>query len=212
MPDHSTFQEAKERAAYQGTLAAIDIRESVTLDLRGQLHIHTRARNYRPETVPATAAMIIGLLGVIIVNLIAFDLLPPDLIGGSGMIWFIVGMGLMGAALFPLMKLLYRTERFTLTSPIDHQTIHTLTQLKGQNAQVTRDLLDIAYASRKHSQAIGELETAQQRIELAGPTEALASEVARASSAADEALGERSESLGRLIEFASAREHGVSAK
>lgn len=210
MPDHSAFQEIRERIAYRGTLDNNHLRENVTLDVRGQLAVNTRERKPSPDAKTLIADSLIGLIGAALCTAITFDLLPVRLIGGWNFLWFLAGLGMMLGSLYLFASLFYTTERFNIPSPIDQQTIQTLDRFKGSDPEVTRDLLSIASSSRKLTQAEASFEVARERIELAGASEPLLGELARAQAEVDQVSGERAKLLGRLIAFASTQERPSS--
>lgn len=192
MSDHSAFQEAREPTAYRGTLTQENQRETVTLNTRGNLHISIRGRKRPASTMWVRIVMVFGLLGIGACTAIALKLPFTETTGAWAALAFMAGLAIAVVALQILMSLLFDIQRYDLPSPIDQQTIQTLKKFKGTDTEVTRDLLDIGKASRKLDQVTVGLETARERIELGGPTEALTVEVARLEGLHEEALGERS--------------------
>lgn len=204
MSDHSAFQEHKEPIAYRGTHTHGNLTQTVSLNTRGQLHINTRERKYPTSKAAIPLASILGLVGLATCALVAFG---SAHINGQGFPLALAGMAMMGLSFYLLNYFLYATERYTIQSPIDQQTIKTLKRFKGKDPEVTEDLLTIASATRKQTQATASLDVARERIELAGETDAIAGELARAQKESDQASKELEGPMRRLISFAYGEEH-----
>ena len=111
------------------------------------------------------------------------------------------GLAAVGAAIYLLNRLYFKYRHFEAPSSIDQRSLETLDGLKRTRSDVTRFLLDVAFASVRLERAEGAVTTARERARIAGSSERLDQVAERAGEELSQAREMKKRALARLVEF-----------
>lgn len=195
-----------EQVVYQGTAAKGDLSESMLLMGDGVIVVTARTRKRPVSTVRVVAASALGLVGAVLALLIAFDLAPAIFLGGGFFLAFLAGVAAVGASVYALDRLLLKRQRFEVQTPIDGESLATLRRIKRSRPDVTRLLLDVAFASVRQERATQALGTARERSRIAGSKERIEQEAARAEEEHSRAQAQAWDVMGRLLDYVAGEE------
>lgn len=195
-----------EQIAYQGIVSKGDLSESMTLRGDGVIAVTARTRKRPVSAVRVVAASALGLAGAVLALLIAFDLAPSIFLGGGFFLAFLSGVAAVGVSVYALDRLLLKRQRFEVRTPIDGESLATLRRIKRSRPDVTRLLLDVAFASVRQERAAQALETARERSRIAGSKERIEQEAARAEEEHSRAQAQAWDVMGRLLDYVAGEE------
>lgn len=196
----------REQIAYRGTYTQGDLRESLTLKADGFITVDTRTRRRPVSTPRVVAASVLALAGLVFLLLVTFDLAPAFVTGGGVFLASVSGLFAVGAGVYALTRLYFTRRRFEAHSSIDQGSLATLRGLKRERSDVTRFLLDVAFASVRLERAESVAATAQERARIAESSERLAQVATRAEEELVQARAMKRSALARLVEFTAAEE------
>lgn len=191
----------REQIAYRGTFTQGDLRESLTLKADGFITVGTRTRRRPVSTPRVVAASVLALVGLVFFLLVVFDLAPSAMTGGGVLIATVSSLTAVGAGLYMLNLLYFTRRRFEAQSSIDQGSLATLRALRRERSDVTRFLLDVAFASVRLERAREGVVTAQERARIADSSERLEQVATRAKEELAQAQAMERTALARLVEF-----------
>lgn len=191
----------RERVIYRGTATQGDLRESLALKSDGTITVTTRMRKRPVRTVRVVAVVLLGLAGAALLLTRITGHTPSLLLGGGGLVAILSGLAAVGAAIYLLNHLYFRYRHFEAPSSIDQRSLETLDGLKHARPDVTRFLLDVAFASVRLERAEGAVATARERARIAGSSERLDQVAEGAEEELSQARAMKKRALARLVEF-----------
>lgn len=209
----STAQtDPREKTVYRGSATQGDLREDLTLKGDGTVTVATRMRKRPVSTVRVVAAEALGIAGVVFLLLIVTGLAPDIFLGGGVFLASLSGLAAIGAAIYALNRLYFKYRRFDAHSSIDQGSLETLEGLKHSRSDVTRFLLDVAFASVRLERAGEAVKTARERARIAGSSERLDQVAERAEGELSQAQAMKKGALARLVEFTAEEEESARGK
>lgn len=192
----------QERVIYRGTATQGDLREDLALKSDGTITVATRMRKRPVRPVRVVAVVLLGLAGAALLLARITGHTPSLLLGGGGLMATLSsGLAAVGAAIYLLNRLYFKYRHFEAPSSIDQRSLETLDGLKRTRSDVTRFLLDVAFASVRLERAEGAVTTAQERARIAGSSERLDQVAERAEEELSQAREMKKRALARLVEF-----------
>lgn len=200
------------QAIYRGTVSEGDLREDLTLMGDGHIGVSTRMRRRPVSAVRVVAAGTLALAGAVLSLLIALDIAPSIFLGGGFFFAFISGLAAMGAGIYALNRLYFKRRRFEARSSLDKTTLATIRRLKQSRSDVTRFLLDVAFASVRLERAEQAVATARERVRIAGSSERLDQVAERADEELPQAQAMKKAALARLVGFATEEEESAQGQ
>lgn len=191
----------RERVIYRGTATQGDLRENLALKSDGTITVATRMRKRPVRPVRVVAVVLLGLAGAALLLTRITGHTPSLLLGGGGLMATLSGLAAVGAAIYLLNRLYFKYRHFEAPSSIDQRSLETLDGLKRTRSDVTRFLLDVAFASVRLERAEGAVTTARERARIAGSSERLDQVAERAEEELSQAREMKKQALARLVEF-----------
>lgn len=192
----------QERVIYRGTATQGDLREDLALKSDGTITVATRMRKRPVRPVRVVAVVLLGLAGAALLLARITGHTPSLLLGGGGLMATLSsGLAAVGAAIYLLNRLYFKYRHFEASSSIDQRSLETLDGLKRTRSDVTRFLLDVAFASVRLERAEGAVTTARERVRIAGSSERLDQVAERAEEELSQAREMKKQALARLVEF-----------
>lgn len=197
----------RESVIYRGTATQGDLRENLALKSDGTITVTTRMRKRPVKIVRVVAVVLLGLAGAALLLTRITGHTPSLLLGGEGLMATLSsGLAAVGAAIYLLNRLYFTYRHFEAPSSIDQRSLETLDGLKHARSDVTRFLLDVAFASVRLERAEGAVTTARERARIAGSSERLDQVAERAEEELSQAREMKRRALARLVEFTADKE------
>lgn len=198
--------DSREKIIYRGSLTQGDLREDLHLKEHGDIVVATRMRRRPVSTVRVVAASLLGLAGAVLLLLVASGNAPSIFLGGGVVIAVASSLAAVGTAIYALNHLFFKRRRFEAHSSIDQESLATLADLKRTRSDVTRFLLDVAFASVRLERAVSAVETARERARITDSSERLGKVAQRAEEELSQAQAMEKTMLSRLVEFVAEEE------